>query len=576
MAVTNAEIAGIFDEVADLLEISGAGFFRVRAYRNAARVIKDLSSQVSAIAGDPDAKLEDLPGIGKDLAAKIRTIIETGDLPLKQELEDEIPVGLMDVIKVAGIGPRKAHTLFLELGVDDLESLGEAARSGKIKQVKGFGPKTEENILEGIYAVKGLGNRIMRVDAEEHAQAILAYMRSVPGITMMEVAGSYRRLAETVGDLDILIVCDDPAAVSDRFVAYPGVSRVIARGATRSAVVIGKNLQVDIRIVEADSWGAALQYFTGSQAHSVALRGMAIRKGLKLNEYGVFRDDKKIAGKTEEEVYSALGLPLITPELRENRGEIAVAAEGRLPSLVELTDIRGDLHMHTDLTDGRDTLSDMVKRAGRIGYLYVAITNHSKRVSMVGGLDEQGLLESWDQIDRLNRSSSRIHVLKGVEVDVLADGSLDIADEVLAQADYVVASVHYDTGMSRARMTRRITKALSNPSVDTLAHPTGRKINERPPYQVNMDDVIAAAARYDVALELNAAPRRLDIDDLISRSACEHGVKVSVATDAHSVKELDYMRHGVNQARRGWLEKGDLLNTLTYRSLMKYLRHRRQ
>ena len=574
MAVINAEIAGIFDEVADLLEISGASFFRVRAYRNASRVINDLSAPVAKIAGDPEAKLEDLPGIGKDLAGKIRTIVETGDLPLRQELEGEIPIGLMDVIKVAGIGPRKAHALFLELGVENLESLGEAARSGKIKQVKGFGPKTEENILEGIYAVKGLGNRMMRADAEEHAEEILSHMRSVPGIKMMKVAGSYRRLAETVGDLDILIVCDDPATASDRFISYPRVNRVIAHGGTRSAVVVGNNVQVDMRIVEADSWGAALQYFTGSQAHSVALRSMALRKGLKLNEYGVFREGERIAGKTEEEVYAALGLPWIPPELRENRGEIRAVVEGRLPALVELSNIRGDLHMHTDLTDGRDTLADMVAQARRRGYLYVAVTNHTKRVSMVGGLDERGLLESWREIDRLKRSPSNIHVLKGVEVDILADGSLDIADEVLAQADYVAASVHYDTSMSRAQMTRRILKALSNPNVDTLAHPTGRKINERPPYQVNMDDVIAAAARFDVALELNAAPRRLDIDDLTARSACEHGVKVSVATDAHSVKELDFMRHGVNQARRGWLEKGDVLNTLTYRSLMKYLRHR--
>ncbi len=293
MAVTNAEIAGIFDEVADLLEISGASFFRVRAYRNASRVINDLSAPVAKIAGDPEAKLEDLPGIGKDLAGKIRTIVETGDLPMRQELEGEIPIGLMEVLKVAGIGPRKAHALFLELGVEDLESLGEAARSGKIKQVKGFGPKTEENILEGIYAVKGLGNRMMRADAEEHAEEILSHMRSVPGIKMMEVAGSYRRLAETVGDLDILIVCDDPAAASDRFISFPGVNRVIAHGGTRSAVAAGNNVQVDIRIVEANSWGAALQYFTGSQAHSVALRSMALRKGLKLNEYGVFREAEK-------------------------------------------------------------------------------------------------------------------------------------------------------------------------------------------------------------------------------------------------------------------------------------------
>lgn len=574
MPVTNVEIARIFDEVADLLEISGESFFRVRAYQNASRVIRDLSTQVSTIAADPDAKLEDLASIGKDLAGKIRTIIDTGDLPLRQELEGQIPTGLMDVIKVAGVGPRKAHTLFLELGVTDLDSLGEAAREGKIKKIKGFGPKTEQNILEGIYAVKGLGNRMMRSVAEEYANFILEHMRGLPGIRQMEVAGSYRRLMETVGDLDILIVCDDPARASEHFISYPDVTRVIAHGGTRSAVVVGKDVQVDIRIVEEASWGAALQYFTGSQAHSVALRSMALRKGLKLNEYGVYREGERLAGQTEEEVYEALGLPWITPELRENRGEIGAALEGHLPELVKLSDIRGDLHMHTDLTDGRDSLGDMVAAARRRGYLYVAVTNHTKRVSMVGGLDGRGLTEHWRQVDMLNQSLSDIHVLKGVEVDILPDGSLDIEDEVLAQADYVVASVHYDTDMPRPRMTRRLASALDNPNVDTLAHPTGRKINERPAYLVNMDDVIAAAARTDAALELNAAPRRLDIDDLACRSARDHGVKMSIATDAHSVGELDFMRHGVNQARRGWLEKGDVLNTLTYRSLMKYLRHR--
>ena len=573
MPATNAEIAGIFDEIADLLEISGASFFRVRAYRNASRVIKDLSTQITTIAADPGTKLDDIPGIGKDLAGKIQTIVDTGELPLLDELEGQIPTGLMDVMKIAGLGPRKAHTLFLELGIKDLDSLGEAAQAGKVKDIKGFGPKTEQNILEGIYAVKGMGNRIMRADAEEYARDILEHMRALRGIRQMEVAGSYRRLMETVGDLDILIVCDDPARASEHFISYPGVSRVIAHGRTRSAIVAGKNVQVDIRIVEEASWGAAIQYFTGSQAHSVALRGMALRKGLKLNEYGVFRDGEKIAGETEEGVYEALGLPWITPELRENRGEIAAALEDRLPVLVELSDIRGDLHVHTDLTDGRNTIGEMLAEGRRRGYLYVAITNHSKRVNMAGGLDERGLMEHWRQIDLLNQAMSDMHALKGVEVDILADGSLDIDDEVLAQADYVLASVHYDTNMARPQMTRRLSRALSNRHVDSLAHPTGRKINERPPYALNMDDVIAAASRYGSVLELNAAPRRLDIDDLTSRSARDHGVKVSIATDAHSVKEMDFMRHGVNQARRGWLEKNDVFNTLTYPSLMKH--HRR-
>jgi len=568
----NSQIAAIFDEIGDLLEISGANFFRVRAYRNAARVIKDLSTPVAEVAADPDRKLEDLPGLGKDLAQKVQVILDTGDLPMRQELEGQIPTGLMDVMKIAGVGPRKAHTLFLELGVKDLETLGEAAKAGEIKKIKGFGPKTEDNILEGIYAVKGMGNRMLRSEAETLLNSVRKHLGTVKGIKNMEAAGSYRRLMETVGDLDILVICDDPAAVSQRFVEHPDVSRVIAHGPTKTSVVMGKDYQVDIRIVAEESFGAALQYFTGSQAHSIALRSMALRKGMKLNEYGVFRDDVRIAGRTEEDVYQALGLPWIPPELRENRGEIGAAAEGRLPKLIDVKDLRGDLHVHTDTTDGRDTIEAMVAAAKKRSYLYVAITNHTKRVTMVGGLDDAELLDHWDAINALDEKTEGIHILKGVEVDILRDGSLDITDEVLRKADFVVASVHYDRDLPRPAMTRRIVRAMEHKFVDALGHPTGRKLNERPPYNVNMDDVIAAAARTGTALELNSNPKRLDVDDRLCRSAKEYGVKIVIATDAHSVKEMDFMRHGINQARRGWLEEDDVLNTLTYRSLMTRLR----
>lgn len=570
MAVSNGEIAAILDEVADLLEISGESFFRVRAYRNASRTLRDLSRPAAALEDEEGARLEDIPGVGKDLASKIRTIIATGDLPLRTELESRLPTGLRDVMRIAGLGPRKAHALFLELGVTDLDSLGEAARAGRIKDVRGFGPKTEENILEGIYAVKGMGNRILWADAEEAVRPILEYLREGGGILEMEVAGSYRRLLETVGDLDILVVCEDPAATRDRFTSYPGVSRVIATGPTRSAVVIGRDLQVDIRIVEADSWGAALQYFTGSKAHSVALRGMALRNGMKLNEYGLFRDGKRMAGRTEEEVYGALGLQWIPPELRENRGEIRAAADGALPRLLTLDDVRGDLHVHTAASDGRQALGEVVEAARRKGYRYLAVTDHTRRVS--SGLDERALLASWREIEELDSRLTDIHVLKGVEVDILGDGSLDMPDEVLSRADFVLASVHFEMNMSRPAMTRRIVKAVSHPLVDALAHPTCRKLNERPPCQVDMDDVIAAAARHGCILELNASPRRLDIDDLACKSAREHGVKVSVASDAHHIRELEQMRYGIGQARRGWLEKGDVVNSMTFRSLAARLR----
>jgi len=572
--IHNVDIARIFDEVADLLEISGESFFRVRAYRNASRIIRDLATPLDRVEKE-GTKLESLPGIGKDLAQKIRTIIETGDLPLRRELESELPTGLLEVMKVASLGPRKAHRLYLELGIDNLQKLEEAARSGKIRELKGFGEKTEVNILEGIEAVKGFGKRVLFSEAEIRAEALIDHMRKLRGLKKIEIAGSFRRRKETVGDLDILVACENASAAMDQFVSFPQVAKVIAKGQTKSSVVISPDLQVDMRVVDEESFGAALQYFTGSKAHGITLRTMAQRKGLKLNEYGVFKGSKKIAGKTEEEVYEALGLPWIPPEMRENRGEIALALEGQLPKLVELSDIKGDLHMHTDRTDGRDSLAKMAEEARKRGYLYIAITNHTKRVAMAGGLDEKGLLEEWEEIRSLNERLPNFHILCGAEVDILDDGTLDIEDSILANADYVVAAVHYNTNMPRAKMTRRIIKAIGNPYVCALAHPTGRIINKRPAYEVSMEDIIAAAARYNVALELNAAPDRLDIDDISCRAAREHGVKVSISTDAHHSKGLEFIKYGVYQARRGWLEKGDVLNTMTYRTLKKHLKERR-
>lgn len=571
LSVGNARIADILDEVGDLLEISGENFFRVRAYHNAARAVRDLSTSLAVIDADPDRGLSDIPGIGKDLSKKIKTILDTGDLPLRIDLESHIPVGLMDVMKVAGLGPRKAHALFLELGVKDLESLGAAARSGKIKNVKGFGPRTEQNILEGIYTVKGMGNRIMWASAERLEQQVMDYMRELDCIKVIEPAGSFRRLVESVGDLDLLVVCDDAEAVAERFVSHPNVARLIARGPTKTSVVMGRDNQVDIRMVPGESFGAAWQYFTGSQAHGVAVRSMALRKGMKLNEYGVWRGDERVAGASEEDVYGLLGMEWIPPELRENRGEIRAALDGKLPRLLEEGDIRGDLHIHTTATDGHDTVETMVAEAKKMGYLYLAITDHTKRLKMVGGLDEEALLEHWQEVERVGRGAEGIHVLKGVEVDIMRDGTLDIADEVLARADWVIASVHYEMDLPRAEMTRRIVRAIENPHVDALGHATGRKINERPPYNVNMDDVMSAAVRTGTALELNANPSRLDIDDHWCRIAREHGVKVAVSTDAHSAKEMGLMRYGINQARRGWLEKDDVLNTMTHRSLMAHL-----
>lgn len=571
MPAGNNDIAKILDEVADLLEISGESFFRVRAYRNASRVIRDLATPVHSIVNSPNSRLEDLPGIGKDLAMRITEIIHTGDLSLRRELESKVPPGLLEVMKVPGIGPRRAHRLYLELGVKDIESLEEVASKGLIRNLAGFGEKTETNILQGITTIKGFGNRFLRAEVEPYAEQIVEYMSSLRGLKRIQVAGSYRRLKETVGDLDILVSCENTAAALEKFVKFPDVEKIILQGDTRASVVMGIGLQVDMRAVQDESFGAALQYFTGSQAHGVALRRIAMKKDLKLNEYGVFRGDKKIAGKTEEEVYEALGLPWIPPELRENRGEIEIALEGNLPVLVELRDIRGDLHVHTDATDGRDDAQTVIEAARRKGYSYIAITNHSKRVSMARGLDERGLLSHWEELERIEKNLKDFHILKGVEVDILEDGSLDIAEEVLLKADYVVAAVHYNTNMSRDRMTRRIKKAISNPLVDAVAHATGRIINKRNPYAVEMEDLIAAAAKYETLLELNAAPDRLDIDDKTCLEAKRHGVKISIATDAHHSTGIDYMRYGIYQARRGWLETEDVINTLRYRELVKNL-----
>jgi len=568
----NTDIAKIFDQVADLLEVNGADYYRVRAYRNASRVIRDLSTPLRVTAASNKKKLEDLPGIGKDLAGRIREILNTGDLALRAELETLLPGSLLEIMKVPGLGPRKTHELFLELGVTDLDGLEEAAASGKVRRLRGFGPGTERKILEGIHSIKGPGKQFFRSVAEVYARRIIEHMNAVPGLKRIEVAGSYRRLVETVGNLDILVTCDDALTAVERFGEFAPITRVITTGPTGASVIVDPGIQVEMRVVDENSFGALLLRFTGSKSHVLALARMALDRGLKLSGNGVFQEGNEVAGRTEEEVYAALGLPWIPPELRENRGEIRLALEGLLPDLVCLEDIRGDLHVHTDATDGKDTLEDMVAEARRRKYLFIAITNHSKRVP--GGLDAGALLEHWRRVERLDAVTPGIHLLKGVEVDILPDGSLDLEDEVLAGADYVIAAVHYDTEMSPTRMTSRIVKAIDHPLVNTIAHPTGRRIDRNPPYGANMEDVVVAAGRAGTCLELNAAPDRLDIDDIVCRSARDHGVTVSIATDAHSVRGLDFMRHGVNQARRGWLEKGDVLNARTYRSLRKLLKDR--
>jgi DNA polymerase (family 10) len=570
----NPEVAGALDEVADLLEIRQANPFRVRAYRNAARTVRDLPERLPDLLGAEGTPLENLPGIGADLAGKISTLVNTGDLPLLRELREQVPAGLREIVAVPGLGPKRARALYEREGVTSLDQLREAARRHRIRELDGFGETTEANILRGAESVRKSAHRAYLAEAKVYADALLRHLEAAPGLRRAEVAGSYRRRKETVGDLDLLAVCDDPGGVMDALARFDGVAEVVARGETKMTVRLRTGLQIDLRAVAAESYGAALAYFTGSKPHNIALRRLAQARGLKLNEYGVFRGARRVAGRTEEEVYAALRLPWIPPELREDRGEIEAARDGRLPRLLEPGQVRGDLHVHTTATDGRDTLAAMVSAAKARGHAYVAITDHSKRVTVAHGMDAARLRRHWKAIDRLAARENAIAVLKGVEVDILEDGRLDLPDEVLAEADYVVASIHYGRNQSREKITERMLNAVRHPHVHAIGHPTGRLIGHRPPYDLDLTAVLTSAAAHGCLMELNCQPSRLDLDDVAVRAAKELGVKVVLGSDAHAVEELGFMEFGVFQARRGWLEAGDVANTRTLAQLRKLLKRR--
>jgi len=569
--MTNAEIAVVFEQVADLLEFQGANPFRVRAYRNGARAIKDLPEAVEDVANDPDRQLTDITGIGKDLAEKVMTFLMTDSLPLLEELLAEIPESVLAILRVPGLGPKRAAVLHNELGINNLDQLREACESQQVRRLKGFGAKTEATILAGLEIAAQAEERTYWAHADEIARVILEHLRTCPEIEKMEMAGSYRRGKDTVGDLDVLVVSDEPREVMDCFAAYPGRAQVLMRGDKKMSIRLGSGLQVDLRVVPAESFGAALQYFTGSKAHNIVLRGMAKDRGLKVNEYGVFRGEAQIAGATEEEVYAALDLPWFPPELREARREFEWAEAGELPRLVELDDMRGDLHVHSTWTDGLATVEAMATAAKKRGLKYVAITDHSKRVAMAGGLNASALRRQWAEIDALNEGLKGFRVLKGVEVDILERGGLDLDDDVLSEADWVVASVHYGQNQSRDKITRRVVDALKNPYVCAIAHPTGRLLNRRNPYEIDLDAVLKAARDCGKMMELNAHPMRLDLDDVACAAAKNYGVPIVISTDAHNVNGLEAMRFGVLQARRGGLTAEDVANTRTWAQLKKLL-----
>lgn len=570
MSVHNADIAACFEEMADLLDIEGANPFRIRAYRNAAHTLLDLSQDV-AVMIEKGEDLTALPGIGADLAEKIKEFVSTGTAAVLEEHRKTVPPTLRELLRIPGLGPKRVHTLYHRLGIRTRDELRQAAEDGRVRSLHGFGETTERHLLDHL-RVRQKETRFKLAVAASYAESILAYLKQVLGVKRVVEAGSYRRSKDTIGDLDILVTASPGSPVMERTVVYPEVREILAQGPTKTSLRLASGLQVDVRVVPEDSYGAALQYFTGSKAHSVALRQLAQQLGLKLNEYGVFRGDRSVAGATEESVYAAVGLPWIPPELRENRGEIDAARNGRLPTLVERADLKGDLHVHTHATDGRNSLKEMAAAAQAHGFEYLAITDHSRRLAMAKGLDPKRLLEQHDDIDRLNATSIGVTLLKGLEVDILEDGSLDLPDEDLSRLDLVVGAVHSHFGLPRQKQTERILRAMDHPSFTILAHPTGRLIHERAPYDVDLPRVIRHARQRGCFLEVNANPARLDLVDTDCQQAREEGVMVSINSDAHTVLDFGNLRYGVGQARRGWLEKHDVLNTRSLHELRRLLK----
>ena len=570
----NAEIARVLREVAELLELEGSNTFRVRAYANAARVIEELSEPAASL---PVEALEELPGIGADLAAKITEIGKTGTVGLLRQLHREVPHAAVELLRVPGIGPKRARGLVDALGVKSVAGLARAARGGKLRSLKGFGAAIERKILAELASRTGTETRILRATAAQYGEAIREYMLAQPGVKRADLAGSFRRGRETVGDLDLLVESSRGAETAVAFTQYPEVRTVLAQGPTRASVRLASGLQADLRVLDAASYGAGLYYFTGSKAHNIAVRAMGQKRGLKINEYGIYRKDGRVAGgRREQDVFDAVGLPWIPPELREDRGEIEAAQKRRLPKLVELDDLRGDLQMHSTDSDGRDALDAMAAAAEKIGYEYIAITDHSPLLRIVNGLDRSRFLAQRRRIDKLNARLRTLTVLAGAEVDILEDGSLDLDDATLDSLDVVLVAIHSKFDLPRAKQTARVLRAIEHRSVDVFAHPTGRLIGGRKGAEFDLERVAASCAAHGVMLEVNAQPTRLDLDDVSCRAVIAQGARITISTDAHSRDELRNMRWGVDQARRGWASKDDVANTRPLTSLLKLLHRARR
>jgi len=567
----NADIAAIFGEIADLLEIRGENPFRIRAYRNAARTVTEFGQDIKSLF-DQGGELPKLPGIGDDLHAKIHEIAATGSCRLFDRLRKEFPPAISELLRIPGLGPKRVKVLYDRLRVRTVDELRQAASAGKVRELPGFGEKTEARILQALAAHADQSRRFRLAIATQYADALVAYLDRVPGVKRAVVAGSFRRMRETVGDLDLLVVAAAGSSVMEQFCAYDEVREILAQGGTRASVMLKSGLQVDLRLVSAPSYGAALHYFTGSKAHNIAIRRLAQARGLKLNEYGVFRGASRIAGDTEESVFKAVGLPYIPPELREERGEIEAARSGTLPRLITLQDIRGDLHAHTAASDGHDTVAQMAQAAQASGLTYLAITEHSRRLAVAHGLDPLQLARQIDEIDRLNETLAGFTLLKGIEADILEDGSLDLPDAVLARLDLVIGAVHSAFALPRRKQTERILRAMDHRYFTLLAHPSGRLIGSREPYDVDMLKIVRKAKSRGCFLELNAQPDRLDLHDIHCQMARDEGVLVSINSDAHSTLDFAHLKYGIGQARRGWLAPGDVLNTRTLAALKPLIR----
>ena len=573
MPIQNAQVAAMFDELADLLEIEGANPFRIRAYRNAAHAIGVLGENVEDMVARGE-NLRAIPGIGAAIADKVIQIVTTGRLTQLEDLRARYPAGLGDMLALASLGPKRVKALYEGLGVSDLDALEQAALQGKIRELPGFGERMEQNILEEVERARTASRRVLLVEAEVLVAPIVAHLRAIEGVRRVEVAGSLRRRRETIGDVDIVVTAADDARVTQGLAEYAEVQEVEAHGHTRASVRLRPGLEVDLRAMPEESYGAALVYFTGSKAHNVRLRTLAVKMNYKVNEYGVYHGARWLAGAEEEDVYRALGLPWIPPELREDRGEIDAALAGTLPRLVTVEDLRGDLQAHTVASDGKATLEEMARAAQARGYEYLAITDHSPSLRVAGGLEVERLARQMDEIDRLNETLEGFRLLKSSEIEILPDGSLDLPDDLLARLDVRICAIHSRLNLSREAQTERVLRAMDNPYFGILAHPTERLIGQRPPIEIDMERLLRGARERGCYVEVNAQPYRLDLDDVYCRLAKEIGVRVAISTDAHSPGELDYMRFGVDQARRGWLEPDDVLNTRSWEDLRPLLERR--